>query len=308
MESIMALLQREEVLTVADFKAACPGMPMASVYSRIRSLLLDGKLSTVGRGQYQAIHKPVYEVPVTDWMKEVNRYLNDTCIGVDHCIMQKEGNLYIEAGKADLPEVFQRLQDRYHKVVMQKDAARFPAALEGYIIVGALISDSPVYHFQEITVPSLEKKLVDSLIQKEAGPQDVFAFQKALEIYPVNMNRLRRYASRRGVGEELSARLSSLDQGRIALFSTTQKYLATIPVVKAWVFGSFARGEETPSSDLDLLVDYDPSIQLSLLDIIRFKLNLEKRIGREVDLIENGSLKPFALPSAERDKYLIYER
>ena len=77
---------------------------------------------------------------------------------------------------------------------------------------------------------------------------------------------------------------------------------------RAWVFGSFARGEETPDSDLDLLVDYDWSSSLSLLDIVRFKLDLEKRLGREVDLVENGYLKPFAQPSAEREKYLVYEK
>ena len=76
----------------------------------------------------------------------------------------------------------------------------------------------------------------------------------------------------------------------------------------AWVFGSFARGEETPESDLDLLVDYDHEVKISLLDIVRFKLDIEKKIQREVDLVENGYLKPFAVASAERDKYLIYER
>ena len=74
------------------------------------------------------------------------------------------------------------------------------------------------------------------------------------------------------------------------------------------MFGSFARREENDSSDLDLLVDYDSTEGLSLLDIVKYKLDLEKLIGREVDLVENGYLKPFALPSAERDKYLIYER
>ena len=56
------------------------------------------------------------------------------------------------------------------------------------------------------------------------------------------------------------------------------------------------------------MVDYAKDVTLSLLDIVRFKLNLESLIGREVDLVQNGFLKPFAVPSAERDKYLIYER
>ena len=87
-----------------------------------------------------------------------------------------------------------------------------------------------------------------------------------------------------------------------------QKYLSTIPVERAWVFGSFARGEETTESDLDLMVDYQKGSGLSLLDVVRFKSSLEKLTGREVDLVENGFLKPFAIPSAERDRYIIYER
>ena len=72
--------------------------------------------------------------------------------------------------------------------------------------------------------------------------------------------------------------------------------------------GSFARNEETSESDLDLLVDYDKNAHISLLDLIRYKIDLEQIINREVDLITNGSLKPFAVESANKDKYLIYER
>ncbi|MBO6081884.1 MAG: nucleotidyltransferase domain-containing protein [Bacteroidales bacterium] len=92
------------------------------------------------------------------------------------------------------------------------------------------------------------------------------------------------------------------------MFSSLQNYLSSIPVIRAWVFGSFARGEETAESDLDLLVDYDKSEKISLFDIVGYKLEMEKIAGREVDLVENGFLKSFAVPSAEKDKYLIYEK
>jgi len=42
------------------------------------------------------------------------------------------------------------------------------------------------------------------------------------------------------------------------------KYFATQPVVKAWVFGSFSRGEETPSSDVDIIVVLDRSQPVGL--------------------------------------------
>ena len=85
-------------------------------------------------------------------------------------------------------------------------------------------------------------------------------------------------------------------------------YFKTQPVVKAWLFGSFARGEQTPESDVDILVEYDSNARISLLTITHMMGELEKSTGRRIDLIENGCLLPFAVESANRDKQLIYER
>ena len=85
-------------------------------------------------------------------------------------------------------------------------------------------------------------------------------------------------------------------------------YFKTQPILKAWLFGSFARGEETPDSDVDILVEYDKNARISLLTISHMMGELEKSTGRRVDLIEDGCLLPFAVESANRDKKLIYER
>ncbi len=85
-------------------------------------------------------------------------------------------------------------------------------------------------------------------------------------------------------------------------------YFKTQPVVKAWLFGSFARGEETPESDIDILVQYDSDARISLLTISHMMGELERSTGRRVDLIEDGCLLPFAVESANRDKQQIYER
>ena len=78
--------------------------------------------------------------------------------------------------------------------------------------------------------------------------------------------------------------------------------------MKAWLFGSFARGEETSDSDVDILVEYDKNARISLLTISHMMGELEKSTGRRIDLIEDGCLLPFAIESANRDKKLIYER
>ena len=85
-------------------------------------------------------------------------------------------------------------------------------------------------------------------------------------------------------------------------------YFKTQPVLKAWLFGSFARGEETADSDIDILVQYDNNARISLLTISHMMGELERSTGRRVDLIEDGCLLPFAVESANRDKQLIYER
>lgn len=85
-------------------------------------------------------------------------------------------------------------------------------------------------------------------------------------------------------------------------------YLETQPVLKAWVFGSYSRGEQTPSSDVDIIVVFDDKANVSLLGYVRIQYGLERIFGRKVDLVEDGSLLPFAIESANRDKKLIYER
>ncbi len=56
------------------------------------------------------------------------------------------------------------------------------------------------------------------------------------------------------------------------------------------MFGSLARGEEAESSDIDVLVELPPN--LSLLDFVGIKLELEEVLGKNVDLVEYEAIKP----------------
>lgn len=87
-----------------------------------------------------------------------------------------------------------------------------------------------------------------------------------------------------------------------------QACLATLPVEKAWLFGSYSRGEERPDSDIDLLVRFDEEARISLFKYASIILTLEAAMGKGVDLVQEGTLLPFAAKTAEKDKILIYER
>lgn len=94
------------------------------------------------------------------------------------------------------------------------------------------------------------------------------------------------------------------------LIEKIQDYFKTQPVLKAWLFGSYARGEETEDSDVDILVVFDQNNGkgVSLLKHISIALGLEDQIHKKVDLITEGTLLPFAKETADKDKILIYER
>lgn len=90
---------------------------------------------------------------------------------------------------------------------------------------------------------------------------------------------------------------------------TIADYFKTQPVLKAWIFGSFARGEETPTSDIDILFVPDYSGKpFTLFTHGGMYMDLKELLGREVDLVVDGTLRPYAAESANRDKKLIYER
>ena len=94
-----------------------------------------------------------------------------------------------------------------------------------------------------------------------------------------------------------------------AIQHTIANYFKTQPVEKAWLFGSFARGEETPKSDIDILFVPDYSDKpFTLFTHGGMIMDLQELLGRKVDLVVDGTLRPYAAESANRDKKLIYER
>jgi hypothetical protein len=65
------------------------------------------------------------------------------------------------------------------------------------------------------------------------------------------------------------------------------------------VFGSLARGEATPASDIDVLVEFDRPV--GLFEFIRLKMYLEELTGRQVDLVTPDALRPAMLAEILRE-------
>ena len=86
------------------------------------------------------------------------------------------------------------------------------------------------------------------------------------------------------------------------------EYFKTQPVLKAWLFGSYSRGEQRPDSDVDIMVALDQDAHVGLFKLSGMHLDLQDLLKMRVDLVTDKGLLPFARKSAEQDKMLIYER
>jgi uncharacterized protein len=72
------------------------------------------------------------------------------------------------------------------------------------------------------------------------------------------------------------------------------------------VFGSFARGDQSESSDIDLIADF--AERKSLLDLVRIEREFSERLGRKVDLLTEAALSPYLRERILRDSQMVYER
>ena len=75
-----------------------------------------------------------------------------------------------------------------------------------------------------------------------------------------------------------------------------------------YLFGSYARKEADSSSDLDLLVEFNAKLQLSHLDVLKLKEELEMLTGTRVDLLEEKAIKnPLRKKRIIGERVLLYD-
>ena len=84
----------------------------------------------------------------------------------------------------------------------------------------------------------------------------------------------------------------TVDQIKKTLTDYKEELKQNYQVKEIGIFGSYVRGEQKKKSDIDILVEFDESSKLSLLDFIGLENYLTDILGVKVDLVEKGSLKP----------------
>lgn len=74
---------------------------------------------------------------------------------------------------------------------------------------------------------------------------------------------------------------------------------------KAYLFGSYARGEETSLSDVDIRLEVNDNF--TLFDLTEIAYNLEEKLNKKVDIITSGNLDELLYEEIKKEEICIYE-
>jgi predicted nucleotidyltransferase len=88
---------------------------------------------------------------------------------------------------------------------------------------------------------------------------------------------------------------------------TVKKYFQDQPVLKAYLFGSYARNQANDNSDVDILVDLDYSKHIGL-GFVKMQEDLGEILHKNIDLVSSNAISKHLKPFIEKDRMLIYER
>ena len=111
------------------------------------------------------------------------------------------------------------------------------------------------------------------------------------------------------VAEEKIEYLSKTKLSRLEIIEIIKKYFNNDKkILKAWLFGSFSRGENDYKSDIDIMIQVTEDSRFSLFDLAEIQYQLERNIPYKIDVVMRGGIKPHIMARIKSDLKLIYER
>ena len=87
-------------------------------------------------------------------------------------------------------------------------------------------------------------------------------------------------------------RKKNLAEIRSILRNIKNELISEHGIERIGVFGSYINGSEKEGSDLDLLVDFKPDVDIGILKFVEIENYLSDMLGVKVDLVERSALKP----------------
>ena len=211
----------------ASSLASVYGMKPVTARQYLSSLVKEKKLVRVGRGEYVIAQKQVFSYKPSAMALEIYQKLKKELPFSDFCVydgsilsplqhhLSINHAVYVETNRDAVESVFARLKEWYKNVYRQPDAAFMSDYIdlrEECVIMKPLVTESPLMDVDGIKVPMLEKLLVDT--QKDPdfdylrGSESLNMYQLAFDLYSINIQKLLRYARRRGIGQEINEHIN----------------------------------------------------------------------------------------------------
>ena len=194
----------------------------------IKKLIKQNKLSRLTRGIYGSFIKREFTPTLTNELKELYGdltskfplidivvYSGQDITALQHHISANNA-LYAEVTKEASEAVFHYLIDKKIKAYHKPDSdfmCDYVDLAEQCVIVKPLVTESPVKKIDGICTPTLEKLLVDINVDTDfyyiQGIEASYIMENAKSLYQLNIPKMLRYASRRGVKEKLQSYLNN---------------------------------------------------------------------------------------------------
>jgi hypothetical protein len=193
-----------------------------TINAYLHLLKKKGIIYNISRGIYALGSKETFNPQINDQLKRIASQIHKTYPFVNYCVWNSswlndfmrhqpfKNFIIVEVEKVASEQVFNEISLSFPNVFINPDDTffdRYVSTLDKVIIVKNLNSEAPTLKLKELIIPTLEKILVDILIDVNlfAAQQGElnFIFKSAFDKYDINESKMMRYAARRNREEEL---------------------------------------------------------------------------------------------------------
>lgn len=214
------MLSKEELIIA--IKNDFPNWSDNTINAYLYLLKKKGIIHNLSRGIYTLGRVETFNPQINDQLKKIASLIHKTYPFVNYCVWNSSwlndfmrhqpfrNFTIVEIEKVASEQVFNQISDSFQNVFINPDDNffdRYISTLDKVVIVKNLNSEAPIIKTNELTIPSLEKILVDILIDVNlfAAQQGElnFIFKSAFDKYAINELKMKRYAARRNREEEL---------------------------------------------------------------------------------------------------------
>jgi hypothetical protein len=234
-DTLFKYFENRESFTTNDvygfFSQTQPNIKRATVNWRIYNLVQQGLLKRIGRGIYSLGQEKSFSPILNKKQKNIFSRVKNKFPLITFCCWHtsvlKEffqhvsmyDFLLVEVERETIDSVFHFIKETNNNTFKEPSRdmmENFVLESKDAIVIKSLTSEAPLQKVDNITVPAIEKIIVDLYADSEIffflqGSEMLNIFTKALEKYTVNTDRLLRYAKRRNKGEELKKILAQIN-------------------------------------------------------------------------------------------------